>query len=127
MELRQHGDGLVRKPPVPGGPTVTVLFGGDPGGPDVGVVQVEVPPGAGMPEHRHGGSDVVLVPVAGTVTISKGAESITINAGDAALVRKDEAVSLVNRGPETARVIVAAGPADFVAGIRSWPEPGATQ
>lgn len=64
------------------------------------------------------------MPVAGTVTISKGAESVTVNTGDAALVRKDEAVSLANRGPEPAHVIVAAGPADFVAGIRAWPEPG---
>lgn len=127
MELRKHGDALVRKPPVDGAPTITILFGGDPGGPAVGVVQVEVPPGGRMPEHRHGGSDVVLVPVAGTVTISKGTESITVNTGDAALVSKDEAVSLANGGAEPARIVVAAGPADFVAQIRQWPEPDASQ
>lgn len=122
MELCRQGEGLQRSPRQ-GGPVVTVLFGGDPGGPDVGVVRVDVPPGGGMPEHTHGGSDVVLVPVEGTVVISQGSESITVETGSAALVRKDEAVSLANPGEETAQVIVAAGPADFVAGIRDWPEP----
>lgn len=125
MELRRHDEG-VRRAPRPGGPIVSVLFGGDPDGPDVGVVRVEVPPGAGMPEHLHGGSDVVLLPVAGTVVISKGSESITVNTGDAVLVRKDEAVSLANHGSETAQVLVAAGPPNFVAGIRDWPESDAS-
>lgn len=123
MELRQHTDRLLRKPPGEGTPTVTVLFGGELDGPDVGVVRVEVPPGGAMPQHTHGGSDVVLVPVAGKVVISKGEESITVGTGDAALVRKDEAVSLANHGTETAQIVVAAGPANFVAGIRQWPEP----
>lgn len=125
MELCQHADGL-RRSPRPGGPVVTVLFGGDPEGPDVGVVRVEVPPGGGMAEHTHGGSDVVLVPVVGMVVISKGAESITVRTGDAALVRKEEAVSLANPGEEVAQVLVAAGPPSFVSGIRDWPEPSAS-
>lgn len=123
MELRQQGEGLLRKPPVAGGPTVTVLFGGEPDGPDVGVVRVEVPPGSAMPEHRHGGSDVVLLPIVGTVVIVKGAESLAAHPGDAALVRKEEAVSLRNPGTEAAQVVVAAGPPGFVTGIRQWPEP----
>lgn len=113
----------MRRPPVPNGPTVTVFFGGEAGGPDVGVVRLEVPPGAGVPAHRHNGSDVILVPIEGYVRISNAEGSIDVRPGDCALVRKDEEVSLVNPGDGTARVIVAAGPANFVAGVRGWPQP----
>lgn len=99
-----------------------MYFGGEENGPDVGLVRVQVPAGGAMPAHRHKGSDVILAPITGRVRISKGEESIEVNAGDCALVRKDEEVSLINPGNETAQVIVAAGPADFVAGIREWPE-----
>lgn len=123
MHLRTAREGLVRQAPAPHSPTVTVFFGGDEDGTDVGLVAVTVPPGAGMPPHKHGGSDVILTPTSGRVRITKGEESIEVGVGDAALITKDEAVALTNPGDEEARVIVAAGPADFVAGIRAWPEP----
>lgn len=125
MELRNETDGMVRKPPVPNGPTVTVVFGGEEGGPDVGLVKVLVPAGAGMPAHRHNGSDVILTPVAGFVQITGGEQSIEVHVGDSALVRKDEKVSLTNPGHEDAHVVVVAGPANFVAGVRQWPAPDA--
>ncbi len=123
MQLRTEADGLVRKPASPNSPVVTVLFGGEEGGPDVGLVRVVVPAGAAMPTHKHNGSDVILTPVEGFVRIVKGDESIDVHVGDSALVLKDEAVSLSNPGDETAHLLVAAGPADFIAGVRSWPEP----
>lgn len=120
MEVRSRGHGS-RHQPAPGAPLVEVLFGGEPDGPDLGVVYVEVPVGAIMPEHTHAGSDVVLLPVDGAVEIAKGAESVTVAVGDAICIRKDEAVSLRNPGDRTAQLIVAAAPPAFVAGIRSWP------
>lgn len=125
MKLVKQGDGLVRRPPVPNAPTVTVIVGGEEGGPDVGLVRVHVPAGAGagMPAHRHNGSDVILTPTAGTVRISTGADFIDVNVGDSALFRKHEEVSLTNPGDQDAEIIVAAGPAHFIAGIRSWPTP----
>ncbi len=123
MELRRKGEGATRKPPAPNTPTVTVLFGGEEGGPDVGVVRVAIPAGAGMPEHDHGGSDVVLLPQVGGVEISDGSGTITVGVGDAALIRKDERVSLRNPGGEVAEVLVAAGPPAFLTSIRAWPEP----
>lgn len=123
MELIRQTEGLVRKPAAPNSPTVTVVFGGEEGGPDVGLVRVHVPPGAGMGAHRHGGSDVILTPTTGMVVIRKGQDSIEVQTGDSALVRKDEEVSLTNPGSQEAQVIVAAGPPGFVAGIRGWPEP----
>ena len=125
MELCTQSAGLVRKPPVPNGPTITVVFGGDENGPDVGLVRVHVPAGASMPAHSHSGSDVILTPVTGDVRISNTEESIDVHTGDSLLVRKDEKVSLTNPGHSEAQVIVAAGPPNFVAGIREWPEPPA--
>lgn len=123
MKLRRESDGLIRKPPAPDSPTVTVYFGGDDDSRDVGVVRVDVPAGAGMPPHKHHGSDVVLSPITGFVRIAKGDEAIDVHVGDAALVTKDEAVSLTNPGTEPARLLVAAGPADFVGNVRAWPDP----
>ncbi len=123
MHLRKQAEGLVRRPPVPNSPTLTVFFGGDDDGSDIGLVRVEVPAGAGMPPHRHNGSDVVLAPVAGWVRIAQGEESIDVHAGDCAWIGKDEEVSLTNPGEQTAHVLVAAGPAHFVASIRQWPTP----
>lgn len=125
MQLRKQAKGLVRRSPAPNGPVVTVFFGGGQDGPDVGLVRVQIPAGGGMPAHRHNGSDVILAPIAGWVQISRGEEVIEVHPGDAALIDKDELVSVANPGTEDAQIIVAAGPADFVAGIRQWPQPGA--
>ncbi len=124
MELVRAGEGTRRRPPAPNAPTVEVLFGGDDRSPDVGVVRVSVPAGAAMPEHDHGGSDVVLIPVTGSVEISDTAKTISVGVGDAALVRKDERVSLRNPASSDVEVIVAAGPPKFVASIRAWPAAG---
>ena len=123
MELRTAENAPHRRPPGENTPTVTILFGGEEDGPDIGLVRVSVPTGSGMPAHRHGGSDVIITPVAGRVTISDGTASVDVGVGSSALVRKDEEVSLSNPGDEPAELIVSAGPADFVTGIRQWPEP----
>ena len=123
MQLVKYGEGALRQPPVPNAPTVEVVVGGQEGGPDVGLVRVRIPAGAGMSAHRHSGSDVILTPIAGLVRITQGEENVEVNVGDSVLVGKDEEVSLTNPGSSAAEVLVAAGPASFVASIRRWPEP----
>lgn len=123
MDMRTIENSPRRQPPGENTPTVTVVFGGEEDGPDVGLVRVTVPAGAGMPAHRHAGSDVILTPIAGRVTISDGETSVDVRVGDSALILKDEQVSLSNPGDEPADIMVSAGPANFVAGIRRWPEP----
>lgn len=104
MKLRTAADAAVRQPPLPDSPVISVFFGGadDPG--DLGLLKVAVPAGAGMPPHRHHGSDVILIPVAGFVRIVKGEEAIDVYPGDAAFIDKDEAVSLTNPGNQDAGV-----------------------
>lgn len=79
-----------------------------------------------MPEHDHGGSDVVLVPVSGSVEITMGGDMIAVGVGDAALIRKEERVALRNPANQPAQLLVAAGPASFVAAIRAWPDVAAS-
>ena len=76
-----------------------------------------------MPAHSHNGSDVVVSVVTGQVRIEKAGECVDARAGDSVLVRKDEEVSLSNPGDAPAELFVAVGPANFIAGIRRWPEP----
>lgn len=121
MLLRTAEDHLVSEPPMPGSPTITVCFGGGEGeSPDIGVLKIVVPPGATMPSHQHHGSDVVLIPLTGSIRLSSAGESVEVRVGDTVLVDRDESVSLSNPGDAVAELIVAAGPADFVAGIRAW-------
>jgi quercetin dioxygenase-like cupin family protein len=122
MQLVTSSSAPIKRPPAPYAPTVKVFFGGDDDGPDVGVVRVTVPVGAAMPEHDHGGSDVVLTPVTGSVEITGNGESIVVGVGDSALVGRDEKVALRNAGDVVAELIVAAGPTNFVAAIRAWPD-----
>src|SRR5699024_7863894 len=126
MKLRTAADAAVRQPPLPDSPVISVFFGGadDPG--DLGLLKVAVPAGAGMPPHRHHGSDVILIPVAGFVRIVKGEEAIDVYPGDAAFIDKDEAVSLTNPGNQDAQVFVAAGPASFVRTVLAWAAVDAT-
>lgn len=125
MELVRSGSGAMRRPPFPDAPTVEVIAGGDDGGPDVALIRIQVPVGTGMPPHEHGGSDIVLMTVSGFVAITKGEERVEVHPGDAVVIRKDEKVALANPGAEPAQLLVAAGPPNFVAGVRSWPEPEA--
>ncbi|MDN5816475.1 MAG: cupin domain-containing protein [Micrococcaceae bacterium] len=124
MDLIKANEGTARQP-APGAPTATPIFGGVEGGPDVGLVRVKVPAGAGMPAHRHSGSDIILTTITGMVRISIGDESVEVHPGDSVLITKDEAVSLANPGTSAAEVLVAAGPAHFIETVRAWPEPTA--
>lgn len=115
-EASQH------KSPAPNGPTVSVYFGRPEDPQDVGLVKLSVQPGFGMAEHKHNGSDIILVPLTGHVVIRKGEESMELHPGDAGFVGKDEAVSLSNPGDQAAEVLVAAGPASFIANVLKFPE-----
>ena len=117
----ERGAGSLRRPPVPNGPTVEILFGGEPEGPDVGVVRVTVPPGGGMPEHDHGGSDVILLPQVGSVEVTEGGTTLPVGPGDALFIDKSDRVSLRNPGTTDAEVLVAVAPSMFVSAIRAWP------
>lgn len=121
MRLMNHQSAPVHSARFPDSPQVTVLFGGDDDGSDIGMVRVGVPAGAGMPAHRHSGSDVILTPITGAVRVTKDEQVVDLGVGQSLLILKDEAVALTNPHQEPAELTVAAGPAAFISTVRGWP------
>lgn len=110
-----------RRAPLPDGPTVAPLV--PPGVSDrAAVVHMELPAGAGLPEHAHGASEIVLIPLSGAVEVRQGEEVRALSAGAVARIAVGERVSLANTGAETASLMVVASPPDFAEHLASWPE-----
>jgi len=109
-----------RQPPFPGGPTAaTVILPGDSA--QVAAIHVEIPAGSGLPEHDHGASEIVLIPLSGTAELRHDGQARALSAGMAAHVGRGERVSLANPGPEPASLMVVASPADFARHVATWP------
>lgn len=121
MQVVRKGEGLLRRPPAPNAPTITVIFGGEEGGPELGLAHVLVPVGARMAPHVHGGSDVIITTVRGRVQITTEATVVDLPEGDHVWIGKTEAVGLTNPTDEPAEFLVAAAPPNFIAGIRNMP------
>jgi quercetin dioxygenase-like cupin family protein len=109
-----------RQAPLPGGPRVAPLV---PTGTSerVAVLHMELPVGGSLPEHGHGPSEIVLVPLSGRITLRHDGRDRSLTAGTAAHVAVGERVSLHNDGDEPARLMVVASPPDFAAHPESWP------
>lgn len=112
MELVRYGHGVLPRQSVPNAPTLTVIFRGTEGYPDVGLVRV--PAATGMSSHQHNGSDVILTSTAKVVRTSKSEESAEVHVGDSGLVRKDAYAPFVYRSSK------ADPPAEPGTGRRNW-------
>lgn len=109
-----------RRAPLPAGPTVRPLLGPDSGAP-VAVLHVTLPAGGGMPEHDHGPSHVVLIPLHGRVRLLHEGTDHDLRPGTATHIGVGERVSLTNPGPDHAELVVVASPPDFAAALSAWP------
>ncbi|MGW5171613.1 cupin domain-containing protein [Streptomyces nodosus] len=110
-----------RRAPVPGGPTAALLITKETSE-QVAVLHVELPAGATMPEHDHGASQIVLIPLAGSVELHHDGQARTLTAGAAAAhIAVGERVSLANPGTEPASLMVVASPPEFAGRLASWP------
>ena len=67
---------------------------------------IDVPPGAAIPKHTHGGPAVVNV-LSGTLTLTDASGTQTLTAGQSATEAAGYAHSVVNKGTTTARVSVS--------------------
>lgn len=63
-----------------GGPTAALLTPAD-ASERVAAIHVKLPAGGGMPEHDHGASEVLLVPLAGSVEVRHGGQAWTLSVG----------------------------------------------
>lgn len=120
MEVRQIGSGPLHAAPVPGGP-IAELVVGEGESRRLSVARVEVPPGVGMPEHDHAGSEAVILCQGGTVVISSSGQQVTLRSGTVAVIGVGERVSVHNPGSETAVLLGMFTPGDFVTQLAAWP------
>lgn len=125
MEIQQSmiGAGTRRRPPVPGAPLAEVVLGAADDAP-VGLVHVSVPPGGGMPEHDHGPSTIVLVPLTGTaqlIDVADGERVLELEHGAVTTIPVGRRVRLHNPGSDPADLLVIVSPPDFARRIAQWP------
>lgn len=98
-----------RRAPLPGGPIATPLIPAGASG-QVAVVHIEIPAGGGMPEHDHGSSEIVLIPLSGSFDIHHDGQVRSVSAGTTVHIGTGERVRLANPGSESATVMVLASP-----------------
>lgn len=123
VERWQTGEGARRRAPVPDGPELEIVIGAGRGHP-FGVLDVTVPVGAAMPEHDHGVSEALLVPLAGSlrlVEVGEAERATELASGALATIPVGCRVRLENAGEVEARLLVVLSPADFVAQTERWP------
>jgi len=119
MELLDIVATTVRQAPVPGGPLVRALANA-PGGAPVALLHVTIPAGGSMPEHDHGPSQVLLVPIDGRIRLRHGQDEHDLAPGAAAHIGLGELVGLANPGPTPATALVVVSPPQFADGIAAW-------
>ena len=88
----------------------------------IGVVHLEIPAGVAMPEHDHGASQIMLIPLSGALELRQGEHRSRLKCGTAAHIGVRERVGLANLEDGPATVMVIASPPQFADRIASaWP------
>jgi quercetin dioxygenase-like cupin family protein len=117
------GDSRRQRAPVPEGPEVEIVIGADRGLP-VGVLEVTVPVGGAMPEHDHGASATLLVPLAGSLRLIEAGDvgrATELEPGTLATIPIGCRVRLENAGDQEARMLAVLTPPDFAGQLEGWP------
>lgn len=91
----------------------------------LGVIHLEIPAGVAMPEHDHGASQIVLIPLSGAVELRQGENISPLSHGMTAHIDAGERVGLANTSDTAASIILVATPPQFVHRVANWPEAGA--
>lgn len=92
----------------------------------LGVTHLDIPVGVAMPEHDHGASQIVLIPLSGAIELRQGERTRSLSNGMVAHIGVGERVGLANTGDMPASVILVATPPQFVHRVAAWPEAAAT-
>jgi quercetin dioxygenase-like cupin family protein len=120
MHIAETSTATRRQAPHPNGPIAQALTNSDVSD-QLAVIHVELPAGAAMPEHDHGASQIVLIPLSGSVVVGHDGTKQTLSVGSAAHIATGERVSLENPGTEAASLMVVASPPEFAGRLASWP------
>lgn len=107
--------------PFPNGPVAAVLVDEQAGAGRLAAAHVTIPPGSGMPEHAHGESTALVVPLTGELLIVSGDHEQTVRSGVVVLLDQGERVRLANLTGEPVTVLAVFAPAGFISALSSWP------
>jgi quercetin dioxygenase-like cupin family protein len=94
------------------GATVEVLLDG--ASRRLAAALVTVAAGAELPEHDHGGSDALLIPLTGRLLLSGRGGEATLTPGTVAFIATGERVSVQNPATSPASMVVCFAPTDFI-------------
>jgi quercetin dioxygenase-like cupin family protein len=122
MLVSRIGAQPARSAPLPNGPKVEILLDERQDEDRFAAASVELAPGAGMPEHTHGNSGVVLFVREGQVELSSGSEKQTLDAGAIARISPDERIGVRNPGTDITRLLVVFSPPSFIGTFDGWPQ-----
>ncbi|MEZ7005238.1 cupin domain-containing protein [Streptomyces sp. AD55] len=120
MHVADTATATRHRAPLTGGPTATPLTARTTSD-RVAVVHLELPAGGGLPEHDHGASEIVLIPLSGTALLRHAGDEHRLSPGTSAHIATGERVALVNPGDVPVSLMVVASPPEFAAHIASWP------
>src|SRR5680860_131214 len=101
-----RAEGALQRDLTPAGPTVEALIDQTPDGGRLAATEIVIPPGVGMREHDHGGSEALLVPLDGVLAVTSGTQRRDISSGMVVLLERGERVQLSNLTSEPFTVIV---------------------
>ena len=121
MRVLTLGTEPVHQAPVANGPAAEVLIDEDTGGGQLAAVHVTIPPGGGMPEHAHGESTALVVPLVGELLIGSAEHQEKVTQGVVVLLDRGERVSLTNQTSQPVSLLAVFAPAGFVRALSSWP------
>ena len=112
MWARRVDDATTALTPFGEGAAIDVLLEGAPE--RLAAIHVTVKPGARMPEHDHGESDALLIPLTGQLILRAAITEEELVSGMVAFVAAGERVSVENPTTAAASMIVCFAPASFV-------------
>lgn len=121
MQLFTAGAGRFHQAPFPDGPNVEVLLDDDADGRRLSAAHVMIAPGAAMPDHDHGESEALIVPLAGELVISDDKQKLEIRAGVVVHLDRGERVRVDNHSEHPASLIAVFAPAAFIGAFADWP------
>ncbi len=98
------------------GAAIDVLLEGAPE--PLAAIHVTVKGGARMPEHDHGESDALLIPLSGRLILRGTATEVQLESGMVAFVAAGERVSVENPTTAAASMVVCFAPPTFVHALR---------
>lgn len=121
MRVLTTGTGPAHQAPFPNGPTAQVLVDEQSASGQLGAAYVTIPAGGRMPEHAHGESTALVVPLTGELLIRSGQHEERVAPGVVVLLDQGERVSLFNETGQPVSMLGVFAPAGFVGALTSWP------